>query len=107
MNRNKQIDSLRGILSIMIMFFHFSYRFSQIYNISTIDFYTLKHWGLICVGCFFIITGFFLLPSELHDFSFIKFIRKKILRIYPSYFLCITIIFISVNSSLHKLIIFK
>lgn len=97
MEKNKRIEVLRGILVLMIVFFHYTYRFSEIYNIETIDFFSLKYWGTIGVGCFFIITGYFLLPKTFESYSCKKFIFKKISRLYPAYILCMTLTFISVQ----------
>lgn len=49
------------------------------------------------MGAFFIISGFFLLPKKTEQFKIKQFLIKKILRLYPSYFLCITLTFISVS----------
>lgn len=95
--KNKKIEVLRGILILIIIFFHYTYRFTELFGIETINFFSLSKWGLIGVGCFFIITGYFIIPKKLEKYNIKKFITKKILRIYPSYVLCMTIIFISVK----------
>lgn len=95
--KNKQVEVWRGILILMILFFHYTYRFSAIYGIDTISFYSLKEWGTIGVGCFFLISGFFLIPKDTSHFSVLKFLKRKILRIYPLYLICLTIIFVSVS----------
>lgn len=97
MKKNNQIEILRGILVMIILFFHYTYRFSELYNIQTINFFSLEKWGTIGVGCFFIITGYLLIPKDLEKYSFKKFIKKKILRLYPSYLLCMTITFVAVQ----------
>lgn len=97
MKKNQQIDILRGILAIFIILYHYTYRFTELYGIKTIEIPLLDKLGLIGVGGFFIITGFFIIPSNCENFNFFYFLKKKILRIYPSYLLCLTIIFISVS----------
>ena len=95
--KNKQIEVLRGFLMLMIVFFHYTYRFTQLYGIQTINFLSLNKWGTIGVGGFFIITGYFLVPQNLENYDIKDFLIKKIKRIYPSYVLCITLIFISIK----------
>lgn len=97
MKKNKQIEALRGILILIIIFFHYTYRFSELFSIETINFFSLDKWGIIGVSCFFIITGYFIVPKKSEEYDMKNFIIKKILRIYPSYVLCMTIIFISVK----------
>ena len=97
MKKNKRIEVSRGILILMILFFHYTYRFSEIYNINTINFFSLDSWGTVGVGCFFIITGFFIVPSVIEKFKLKNYILKKLLRIYPAYLFCMTLTFISVK----------
>lgn len=94
--KNNQIERIRGILILMIMFYHFTYRFNQLFDIKTIDFFTLDYWGAIGVGCFFIISGYFLVSRNLENYNFKKFIKRKISRIYPAYVLCVSLTFLSI-----------
>jgi len=95
--RNRNIDVLRGILTIMIMFYHYTFRFSEIYGYETINFWSLKDWGSIGVGCFFIITGYFLLPkNSIKNINF-SWLKRKILRLFPQFFLAISLTFILVR----------
>lgn len=97
MKKIKEIEIIRGVLILIIVFFHYTYRFTELFKIETINFFSLNNWGIIGVGCFFIITGYFIVPKKMENYDIRKFITKKILRIYPSYALCVTIIFISIK----------
>ncbi|MCH5166336.1 MAG: acyltransferase [Erysipelotrichales bacterium] len=98
MEKNDGIQFLRGVLILIIMFFHYIYRFGEIYSIKTINFPTLSTWGRIGVGAFFIISGFLMVPQKKNqNFSILKYILKKVLRFLPSYILAITIIYIAVS----------
>ena len=95
--RNKQVDALRGILILMIVFFHYTFRFSALYGVQTTNFWTLAEWGAIGVAGFFVISGFFLKPKETKEYKISKYLYKRIARLYPMYLLAIVVIFIAVS----------
>ncbi len=95
--KNKQIESLRAILLLMIVYYHYTYRFGEVFSIKTVDFFSLNLWGEIGVGCFFIISGYFIFPKGNHCIHPLKFLVKRILRLYPTYLVCITLIFLSIT----------
>lgn len=43
--RNKQVDTLRGILILMVIIFHYFYRIITLYGLDTVNFFTLNDWG--------------------------------------------------------------
>jgi len=95
--KNVQIEALRGFIMFMIMIYHYTFRFESLYGIQTIHFFSLDKWGEIGVGCFFIISGYFIVPENLSKYHMKDYLRKKIVRIYPAYLLCMTITFLSVS----------
>ncbi|MDD6224247.1 MAG: acyltransferase [bacterium] len=95
--KNKQIEYIRAILILMIIFYHYTYRFEEIFDISTINFYTLSLWGEIGVACFFIISGYFIFPKRNQELHPIIHLGKRISRLYPSYLLCVTLCFLSIQ----------
>jgi len=95
--RNKNVDMLRGLLILMIMFYHYTFRFSEIYGYKTIEFWSLKDWGTIGVGCFFIISGYFLIPKKGFKNINLSWLKQKFLRLFPLYFITITITFLITN----------
>ena len=95
--KNKQIEYIRAILILMIIFYHYTYRFEEIFDISTINFYTLSLWGEIGVACFFIISGYFIFPKRNQKLHPIIHLGKRISRLYPSYLLCVTLCFLSIQ----------
>lgn len=95
--RNYQIDALRAILILIIVFFHYTYRFSGLFHINTLNFFSLAEWGSIGVAGFFIISGYFLKPSNIKRFSMREYLKNRLLRLYPAYILAIIIIYLSVT----------
>ena len=94
--RNKQVDTLRGILILMVIIFHYFYRITTLYGLENVNFFTLNDWGARGVGGFFIITGFYIIPKQIKNFKIKDFLLKKFIRIYPAYILCLTITFLSI-----------
>ena len=95
--KNNQITSLRGVLILIIMFYHYTFRFHELFGIDTIDFPTLKFWGTIGVAGFFIISGYYIFPKYTDKYSIKEYLIKKIIRLWPVYVLGITLTFISVS----------
>lgn len=74
-----ELDGLRGIAILMVIFFHYFGQFTPIFN-----------WGWMGVDLFFVLSGF-LITSRLIDTVnkpkyFFRFYRNRILRIFPLYF---------------------
>jgi peptidoglycan/LPS O-acetylase OafA/YrhL len=94
---NTEIQELRAIGILMVLFYHFYYRFSQIYinNFNTNKF-GISYCGKLGVGLFIIISGCYIIPTN-NKFNLIKFYFKKIIRLWPTYLFCNIIIFISTH----------
>lgn len=86
--RIKHIDALRGIAAISVTFFHLTGSSGLSLNLASYGKY-----GYLGVEVFFVISGF-ILPYSMHRTSyntndFGRFILKRIIRIYPAYFIAI------------------
>ncbi len=92
--KNVQIEAVRVISMLMVVIFHYTYRFKELYNIDTVNFDFFKLFGKIGVGIFFIISGYFLARDYSRKENPIRFFVNKLLRIYPLYAICITIIYV-------------
>lgn len=97
--RNKQIDGLRGIACIIILIFHLFCRYLQIYEESNIEW--MAQWGTFGVIVFIIISGYFLglesIKEESSKFELIKYLKKKIIRLWGCYIIALTITMIIVK----------
>lgn len=89
-SKNLQIEGLRGITILIIVIYHLFCRYLQIYHMS--DVYVLHYWGSFGVIIFFLISTYFLGKEE-SEFSLRQYFRKKALRLYPGYFISISISF--------------
>ena len=90
--KNMQIEGLRGISVIIIVLYHVFYRYQQIYLNNEIV--SMQYWGSFGVTLFLIISSYFIGNFHYKNESYLKVIGNKILRLWPCYFLCITITFI-------------
>lgn len=95
--RNKQIEFLRTILFLMIVNYHYTYRFNQLFDIKTINFLSLSSWGDIGIVGFFMISGYFIFSKKDRNIRPLKFLTKRLLKLYPVYLLCISLTFLSMN----------
>lgn len=100
MKRYRQIDLLRAIAIIIVAMYHFwvvsGYQTTGIRTLNII----LTYGGEIGVTMFFIISGFSIYCSLYYQekrkesIKFLPFIKKRLERIYPSYFICILLVLI-------------
>lgn len=95
MKKNNNIQILRAVFIILIIIYHYTFRFLEIYNISFPPASIAKNFGKMGVAGFAIISGFLLYKENEKITSILKYIFFKIKRIWPSYFICITFIYIS------------
>lgn len=87
-----QIDNLRGYSAILIAVFHIFFRYLQIYHLGDEPKW-MMHFGDVGICVFIVVTGFFLKSSSTagKKESIASFYFRKIIRLWPLYFLCITI----------------
>ena len=96
-NRLIELDALRGIAAISVVFFHYFYRYNELYgheNTHT----NWAHWGEYGVQLFFMISGFVIYWTLNRINSPIDFIVSRFSRLYPVYWFCalLTLSFISI-----------
>ncbi len=96
------LDSIRGIAAMMVVFYHFIGWYSHeslSYKLSVFIFN-----GSDAVSFFFVLSGFVLAYPYLHlgrKLPYLKYVWRRILRLYPAYILTIVILaFSSIYSEL-------
>lgn len=98
----KGLDTLRAIAALMVVFSHLELLKNQ-YHVENVFEYVPS--GHIAVILFFVLSGFlisFLLIKELEinqKISFRKFYMRRILRIWPLYYLIIILSFLLIESN--------
>lgn len=97
-NRFLELDALRGIAALMVVFFHFT--------MNRDDFNPFFRLGTTGVDLFFIISGFVIFFS-IHKITQAKeYIINRASRLYPTYWASVTFtfLFIGTTALLHKTI---
>ncbi|MEP6748498.1 MAG: acyltransferase [Bacteroidota bacterium] len=87
-HRYEELDALRGVASLMVVFFHFTWRRPEA-NLGFI-------LGTTGVDLFFIISGFVIFMSLNKITRSTDFIINRVSRLYPTYWTCVTFTFIIV-----------
>lgn len=88
-NRLKELDALRGLAAMMVVFFHFSMGRPQ----GQLGF----KLGTTGVDLFFIISGFVIYMSLNRVKTSIDFVINRISRLYPTYWTCVSFTFIVIS----------
>lgn len=96
MKRIEFLDGLRGIAIMLVVMFHAYARWPEIvpYNKLFSDFFLFKY-GYLGVQLFFLISGFVILMTLEKTNSFLQFIYKRWLRLFPAMFIATTLIYIT------------
>ena len=79
------LDCMRGIAAIFVVFFHYS-KFSD-NEIGKLFF----SWGYTGVYLFFIISGFVIFMSVKKHTTWVEFVKKRFIRLYPTFWFCMVL----------------
>lgn len=85
-NRYQELDSLRGIAALLVVFFHFTMGRPQ-YN-------TFFKLGTTGVDLFFVISGFVIFMSLQTKSRPLDFVINRVSRLYPTYWASVSFTFI-------------
>lgn len=85
-HRYKELDALRGIAALLVVFFHFTMNRTQ----AALGF----NLGITGVDLFFIISGFVIYMSLNNVSSGSEFVINRFTRLFPTYWTCVTITFV-------------
>lgn len=98
MQRIKWFDGLRGLFCIWIILFHYTARYSILYDCDDILF-LVTEGGKVGVLLFFVLSGFLCMMTsdKYYKESGWKWFSKKIKRLYPSFFIVCCLLFLIDN----------
>ena len=87
-----ELDALRGVAVLAVVFFHFTTRFAEVYGHPTppIVRVPLGHYG---VQLFFVISGMVIFLTLERSRSAIDFVIARVGRLYPPYWVALTLTF--------------
>lgn len=88
--RITELDSLRGLAALIVMLFHYGWRFGEMFPGAT--HLTLPvQWGAYGVHLFFAISGFVIFMTLDRTKTVADFVVSRFSRLYPVYWACIAI----------------
>ena len=93
--RLRELDSLRGLVALSVVFFHFT--------AGRPEFYSCFKFGGTAVDLFFMISGFVIFLTVSDNPSWMYFAKKRFLRLYPTYWICLIITTVVMIINLHHL----
>jgi peptidoglycan/LPS O-acetylase OafA/YrhL len=94
--RITELDSLRGLAALGVVFFHYVYRYDQLYGHS-IEVPGWFSYGSLGVAAFFILSGFVIFMSIERIDSARDFAAARLSRLYPAYWAGVILTFTVVS----------
>jgi len=94
-SRIKELDALRGLAALGVVFYHYTTRYGQIYGHTEGLPFSLPA-GRYGVLLFFMISGFVILMSLERNQTVLDFLVKRLARLYPTYWAAIALTFAAV-----------
>ncbi|MFZ5843917.1 MAG: acyltransferase family protein [Pseudomonadota bacterium] len=92
-SRLYEIDLLRFLAALAVVFYHYSFRAFESHGLAIARWDAVgefSRYGYLGVELFFMISGFVILLSA-HDRSTTAFVRSRLVRLYPAYWLAVTL----------------
>lgn len=96
-NRVNEIDLLRFLAALSVVFFHYSFKGYAADNMSMLPYplmVPIAKYGFLGVELFFMISGFVILMTASSG-CLKKFTISRIVRLYPGFWICCTITFLA------------
>jgi peptidoglycan/LPS O-acetylase OafA/YrhL len=94
-SRLVEIDSLRGIAALLVVLFHYTTRFDQVFGHVAPPIFFVP-WGWLGVNIFFMISGFVIYMTLDRTRHPMDFIVSRFSRLYPAYWVAIALTFVLV-----------
>lgn len=97
--RVTEIDLLRFIAAMSVVFFHYAFRGSAADSLSRFSYPVLvpaSKYGFLGVQLFFMISGFVILMTASNGSTLSNFLVSRFTRLYPAFWICCTLTFLVV-----------
>lgn len=91
-----ELDALRGIAALMVVFYHYFYHYNAMYGHENIP-VDWSYIGRLGVGLFFIVSGFVIFWTLNRTERPLDFIVFRFARLYPAYWCALIISFVLVS----------
>lgn len=91
-----ELDALRGIAAVLVMLFHYTAKYQELYGHETPLAFSLP-WGQYGVNLFFMISGFVIFMTLHRIVRPLDFIVSRFSRLFPAFWAAVTITFLLVR----------
>lgn len=91
--RLTEIDSLRGIAAMLVVLFHYTTRYDELFGHSSAAAAALP-WGYLGVNLFFMISGFVIFMTLEKTRQSLDFVVSRFSRLYPAYWAAVILTFL-------------
>ncbi|OAI88731.1 hypothetical protein AYO36_00920 [Exiguobacterium sp. KKBO11] len=92
-----ELDALRGLAAIAVVLYHYTTRISEIYPNYSYSGFKFPY-GNLGVQLFFLLSGFVIFLTIKNKLSPIDFLKKRAIRLYPSYIICVMITYLLIST---------
>lgn len=116
-SRLAELDALRGVAAVLVMLFHFTTRYDQLFGHASPPVFSLP-WGHYGVNLFFMISGFVIFLTLHRIQQPMDFVVSRFSRLYPAFWVAVAVTFlltrwldlpdktVSLNTALINLLMF-
>lgn len=91
--RLAELDALRGVAAVLVMFFHFTTRYDQLFEHASSPLFSLP-WGHYGVNLFFMISGFVIFLTLHRIQQPMDFLVSRFSRLYPAFWVAVLVTFL-------------
>jgi peptidoglycan/LPS O-acetylase OafA/YrhL len=91
-SRSRELDAVRGIAAMLVILFHYTVRYGEIFGDSAAPF-QVRH-GFFGVELFFGVSGFVILMTLMKMASAGDFVIARFARLFPTYWVAVVVTFI-------------
>jgi peptidoglycan/LPS O-acetylase OafA/YrhL len=91
-----ELDAIRGIAALMVVLYHYSFRYGQLYGYKVLPLFSIEH-GNLGVQLFFIVSGFVIFMTLDKASHITDFVVSRLSRLYPAYWVAVVLTFIIVR----------
>lgn len=92
-SRLSELDALRGIAALLVVLFHYTTRYQDLYGHSQAPLFTLP-WGHYGVNLFFMISGFVIFMTLERTRRPLDFVVSRFSRLYPAFWTAVILTFL-------------